>query len=219
VNLLATRHRGFYAAAAAGLVVGLAILPFAREIALAVAVDVFFLGYLLVVVPLASTRLTSGFLRAHADEEDPPAVLIFVVMLAAVLVSAISLFSVLMGGHGVVVLQLALSAASVVLGWLAVHTMMAMHYAWEYYGSPDEGVAPLRKDGAAGGLEFPGSDAPDGTAFLYFAYVIGMTAQTSDTAVSSNAMRRIVTLHGIFAFFFNTIIVAAAVNIVVTLGH
>jgi uncharacterized membrane protein len=46
-----------------------------------------------------------------------------------------------------------------------------------------------------------------------------MTAQTSDTAISTNAMRRIVGVHGVFAFFFNTVIVAAAVNIAVSMAH
>ncbi len=55
-------------------------------------------------------------------------------------------------------------------------------------------------------------------AFLYFSYVIGATAQTADTNVTSNAMRRLVLVHGVFAFFFNTVIIASAVNIVVSLG-
>ena len=71
----------------------------------------------------------------------------------------------------------------------------------------------------AAGLDFPGGEEPNGAAFAYFAYVVGMTAQTSDTAVTSNAMRRLVLFHGILAFFFNTVILAVAVNIVVSAGH
>jgi uncharacterized membrane protein len=44
------------------------------------------------------------------------------------------------------------------------------------------------------------------------------TAQVSDVEVTSNGMRRLVLLHGIFAFLFNTVIIAVAVNIVVSLG-
>ena len=69
------------------------------------------------------------------------------------------------------------------------------------------------------GLVFPGAEEPSGIAFFYFAYVIGMTAQTSDTDVTSNGMRRLVLVHGVFSFFFNTVIVAAAVNIVVALSQ
>jgi len=45
-----------------------------------------------------------------------------------------------------------------------------------------------------------------------------MTAQTSDVEVTTPSMRRIVVLHGIVSFFFNTVILAAAVNIAVSMG-
>ena len=114
---------------------------------------------------------------------------------------------------------LTLGVASVVLGWFAINTMWAMHYAFEYYRPLDKAPGAGKKRPVRAGLQFPGSEEPDGTAFVYFSYVIGMTAQTSDTEVCSNAMRRIVTVHGIFSFFFNTVLVAAAVNIVVSLAH
>ena len=60
---------------------------------------------------------------------------------------------------------------------------------------------------------------PDALSFLYFSFVVAMTAQVSDVTVTSNAMRRLVLLHGIVSFFFNTVIIAVAVNIVVSLSH
>jgi uncharacterized membrane protein len=48
--------------------------------------------------------------------------------------------------------------------------------------------------------------------------VIGMTAQTADTNISSTHMRQAALVHSILSFFFNTIIVAAAVNLVVSLA-
>jgi len=59
---------------------------------------------------------------------------------------------------------------------------------------------------AVGGLDFPGTKEPDGAAFLYFSYVIGMTCQVSDVQVTSCEMRRLVLLHGILSFGFNTVI-------------
>jgi uncharacterized membrane protein len=67
-------------------------------------------------------------------------------------------------------------------------------------------------------LDFPETERPQGWVFLYFATVIGMTAQTADTGITTTQMRRIVLLHSIVAFFFNTVIVAAAVNLAVSLG-
>ena len=45
-----------------------------------------------------------------------------------------------------------------------------------------------------------------------------MTAQTADTGITTSHMRRVVLVHSILAFFFNTVIVAAAVNLAVSLG-
>lgn len=137
--------------------------------------------------------------------------------LAVVVVCAGSLFLLVNTDGDTDPVRLVLSIASVVLSWFMVHTMAALHYAYEYYEAPE--ATDSKTPGAVGGLEFPGGDEPDGPAFVYFAYVLGMTAQTSDVNVTSNAMRRLVTWHSVFAFFFNTVIVAATVNIVVSLGN
>jgi uncharacterized membrane protein len=214
-RLGAPRHLGFYLSVAAGLAAALLAWLLAPRLVLLAGVNTFFFAYLV----LAGTqlfRMDPAFLRKHAAEEDAPAPLILAVMAVAVTVSAVSLFLVLIDDKRGMPLELALSIASVALGWFAIHTMWAMHYAYEYYEV--RGTSPRAK-AVKGGLEFPGGEDPDGTAFLYFSYVVGMTAQTSDTAVSSNAMRRLVTLHGVFAFFFNTILVAAAVNIAIALAR
>ncbi len=212
------RHRGFYISLGLGVVAGLVALILSRSMALVVGVNVFFVAYL-ALTALAAPRLTAEFLKKHAAEEDAPAGFILLVMFAAVVVSAVSLFFVLWGGSDFAPVQLGLGVTSVVLGWFATHTMWALHYAFEYYQAPEASPGKSKKDAVVGGLDFPGDDDPDGIAFIYFAYVVGMTAQTSDTCVTSNAMRKLVTLQGVFSFFFNTVLVAAAVNIVVSLAH
>lgn len=211
------RHRGFYIALAAAVVVGAATLAASWQLALLAGVNVFFAAYLVIVTSTVFRKLDARFLRRHADEEDAPALVIFLVMVGAVVASAGSFFLILAerGSGGP---ELALSLASVVLGWLAVHTMWAMHYAYEYYQADDRAKG-ARKGKVAEGLDFHSPQEPSGIAFVYFSYVIGMTAQTADVDVVSNAMRRLVLVHGVFSFFFNTVIVAAAVNIAVTLAH
>ena len=54
-----------------------------------------------------------------------------------------------------------------------------------------------------GGLNFPGEAAPDYWDFVYFSFVIGMTSQVSDVAVTSRVIRRMVTAHGVVSFIFN----------------
>ena len=63
-----------------------------------------------------------------------------------------------------------------------------------------------------GGLEFPRDDAPDYLDFAYFAFVIGMTCQVSDVAISSKPLRTLALLQGVLSFGFNTIILALAIN-------
>ncbi len=203
------RHFAVYAGALIGLAAGVAAAFLAPALALSVGVNVFFFVYMGFMLASVAHK-NPAFLRKHAVEEDAPAAILLLGMVGAVVVSAITLFVALAGDRGSV-LPLILAVSSVVLGWFAVHMMWAMHYAYEYYDVAEPGGPDIE-----GGLSFPGGDDPDGTAFLYFAYVIGMTAQTSDTEITSNAMRRLVTIHGLFSFFFNTVLVAAAVNIAVS---
>jgi uncharacterized membrane protein len=212
------RHLGFYIAVAAGAVAAIVAAFVVPRFAVAIGSNVFFAGYAL----LALTqiwRLDPPFLRKHAAEEDAPAPFILFATAIAVIASAASLIVVLASEGVRDGAAVALGVLSVVLSWFAVHTMWAMHYAFEYYEVAKSSPSSGGKREIVGGLQFPGGDEPDGTAFLYFSYVIGMTAQTSDTNVTSNAMRRIITVHSIFSFFFNTVIVAAAVNILVSLGR
>ena len=61
-------------------------------------------------------------------------------------------------------------------------------------------------------LDFPRLRA-DYVDFLYFAFVLGTTSQTSDVTINSSPMRRLALLHGVIAFFFNTTLLALMVNI------
>jgi len=141
---------------------------------------------------------------------------IFGVTAIVVAVAVLFLFLALSEGEQVNPYEVWTSAVSVVLGWFTVHTMAALHYAYEYYAEPK---GTERSGAAVGGLDFPGDGAePDGGAFIYFSYVVAMTAQVSDVEVTSRSMRRLVTLHGVFSFFFNTVILAATVNVAVTLA-
>lgn len=210
------RHKAFYRASAAGAVVAAAVSLVNPGYALGLGADAVFLVYLGMVwrhVPW----MTPQYLRDRADQEDPPVWIVFVVALLVFIAAAVSLFlSLNRGEPDWIVVWIGL--ASVILGWATLNIMAGLHYAYEYYEAPDSGDGDPGARGGAGGLDFPGDDPPDGTAFLYFAFVIGMTAQVSDVEVTSNHMRRLVTAHGVFSFLFNTVLLAAAVNLVITLA-
>lgn len=101
--------------------------------------------------------------------------------------------------------ELMFATLTVALSWAAVHTGFALHYAHEYY----RGHKP-------GGLQFPSGDKEDHADywdFVYFSFVIGMTAQVSDVGITNKTIRRIATAHGIISFVFNTALLALMVNI------
>jgi uncharacterized membrane protein len=97
-----------------------------------------------------------------------------------------------------------MAALSIVLSWLFMNSMYALHYAHGYYG--DYGKQHQ-------GLDFPGTKQPDYWDFVYFAFVIGMCFQVSDVQITSHTLRRTALLHSVVAFFFNVFIIAISVNI------
>ena len=99
----------------------------------------------------------------------------------------------------------ALAGLTIATSWLFVHTMFALHYAHDYYASILKGTH--------GGLIFPNEGKPDYADFLYFALIIGTSAQTADVSFSSRAMRRTGLFHCVLAFFFNTTLLALTINI------
>ncbi len=146
-------------------------------------------------------------IRQRACVEDEGAAALLVLTTASAIASLAAVISEL--GHAPGAYRVALGAVTILLSWTFMHVIFALHYAHEYYG---EG-----KDERIGGLEFPGKEEPDYWDFLYYSLVVAMTAQVSDVQITSKAIRRLTTVHGVIAFFFNVIVLALTVNIVSTL--
>ncbi|WP_112831896.1 DUF1345 domain-containing protein [Rhizobium cremeum] len=207
------RHRPFVIALLLALVTLPITIPLVPGFTVEIAAIVFFLGYLSQIAR-RMPALTAAHFRASAEVDDAPALAIIAVTLLAVAVTVISLFLALNHVTASTGWTLGLAFCSVILGWMTIHTMAAMHYAHLFWRpeSTEEGADNR------GGLEFPGTEEPSGWDFLYFSFVIGMTAQTSDTEITTTHMRRINLLHAIVSYFFNTVLVAAAVNAAVSLA-
>ena len=101
---------------------------------------------------------------------------------------------------------IALTVATLVLAWLFANSVFALHYAHLYYLPGDDG-----RDG--GGLDVPEMKEPDYWDFVYFAFTLGMTFQTSDVQITSRALRKVATVHSLLAFVFNLGVVAFTVNV------
>jgi len=146
-------------------------------------------------------RASIADLRARAADIDEGRWAILAGTLAATLASLIAVVWNLAvapePGRGFAAL---LGVTGIFLSWLFVHVLFAIHYTHAHW-----------RDGV--GIVFPGCDEPDFAEFLYFAFTIGMTFQVSDATTATPAIRRLVLVHGIVAFLFNAVIVAAAVNL------
>ncbi|HVM84936.1 MAG TPA: DUF1345 domain-containing protein [Candidatus Binatia bacterium] len=170
-------------------------------------------------------------IRARAKVIDINLFEIVAVAVAAGLVSLFAVALVLARARGlesgVRAAHLAVGIVTVFFSWVALHTLFAVHYAHVFYDPAEQDQAPKApgdKTPAAkprrdrGGLEFPGEKEPDYWDFVYFSVVIGMTCQVSDVQVTSRALRHLVTAQGVIAFFYNTVVVALAVNIAAGMG-
>lgn len=102
------------------------------------------------------------------------------------------------------------SVSTLILGWLTVQTVFALHYAHQYF-SGDDG------HGGDPGVQFPGQPPTTYHDFFYMALCIGVSGQVSDFNITTGAFRRLVTGHALLAFFFNTAVLALGINILATL--
>ena len=165
---------------------------------------------LLVAIKMARAEI-EGIKRQSTLERESRLVVLVVVIFGSIF-TMLALFAQLMAiksEHGIDrTLSISLSVSTIFLSWLLIHTVFALYYAHEFHA---EGHGGAR--GQGGGLKFPDDSTPDYLDFLYFSFVVGTTAQTSDVDVCSRAMRRVVMLHGILSFFFNTAVIALAVNL------
>ena len=206
------RHVRFYTAAMLGILASAMTAVTFPRLAIVAGADTFFVAFLLSITALVVSA-TPDRLRALSVVEDDGIVLIVVIALAAVGVSLASIFLLLTEQPRPDTAEFVLALASAPLGWLMLHTIAALHYAHRYYlRSAAEGV---RKD--SGGLKFPGTQEPHAWDFVYFSFVIGMTAQVSDVAALTTRMRQVILVHAVISFVFNTILIALAVNVAVAL--
>jgi len=145
-------------------------------------------------------RAPISHIRSHAIAADDGRFAILALTAGAALASILAIIVEFGAGRGTQ--QVALAIVTIALSWTMVHIIFAFHYAHDYY-------RPHRP----GGLKFPDEDKPDYWDFIYFSFVIGMTAQVSDVAITDRTIRRTATAHGIISFVFNTALLALMVNI------
>jgi uncharacterized membrane protein len=198
-------HKRLFISAVLGLITML-VLPATLITRTLIGWDVGVLIYLVAAAVVMTQCSSASAMQSNAAAQDEGAWAILILTAAAGLASLIAIFAELAAiertdpHYGIYV---TLAIGTVVLSWTFIHTIFALHYAHEFYGTGEH----------KNGLHFPGDAAPDYWDFIYFSFVVGMTFQVSDVAVMHKMVRRTVVAHGALSFFFTTAVVAMAVNI------
>jgi len=154
--------------------------------------------------------------RDHALSQDQSSYLIFLFVVSAACASIVAIGFVAGTIKDLVswarAWHLALTVAALMSSWLLIQTVFAFHYARRYYDHKgwDSAETPP--------LLFPGKRDPDYLDFAYCSFVIGMTSQVSDVAVTSRQMRRLTLIHAFLAFVFNIAVLALSINIIASLS-
>jgi uncharacterized membrane protein len=112
-------------------------------------------------------------------------------------------------GHNPQPFTKALIISTLALAWLFSNTIYALHYAHLAYRHPERGCL---------GLEFPGTKVPVYWDFVYFAFTCGMAFATSDVQITSQHIRKVVTIHCLAAFAFNIGVLAFTINVLGSSG-
>lgn len=149
----------------------------------------------------------------QAEREDESRMVIMVLVLLAIgssFASIVGLLNEAKAAGQTKWIYLLLAGTTTVVSWAVTQFVFTLHYAHEYY-RPDTGQDQKN------GLDFPGEKNPDYWDFLYFATSIGAASQTSDVAISSRGLRRLVTVHAVVSFFFNTAVLALTINLAASL--
>ncbi len=141
-------------------------------------------------------------IRKHAAQNDANRATLLIIAAALVTVLMITIWSELSAPGKPLA---ALIIATLAISWLFGNLLYALHYAHLFYGT----------GGGSACLSFPDTKTPDYWDFVYFAFTLGMTFQTSDVEINGRAIRRVSLAQCVVAFIFNIGILAFTIN---TLG-
>ena len=159
---------------------------------------------------IASTDAAST--RDHALSQDQSGYVIFLFVVVAACASVVAIGFVVSTTRELSfwsrTWHLALTIGALISSWLLIQTVFAFHYAHRYY------AILHRERTTTPELHFPGGKEPDYLDFAYYSFVVGMTSQVSDVAVTSRSMRRLTLVHSVLAFVFNMAVLALSINII-----
>ncbi len=149
-------------------------------------------------------------MRRKAEENDANREVMLLITGVVTVVILVAVGFAVSSHGGPDALAIALLLVTLLIAWLFSNMVYAMHYAHIFYLN-----GAHSKGGTAdcGGIDFPDTQEPDYWDFIYFAFTLGMTFQTSDVDITSRSVRKVVIFHCLAAFIFNLGILAFTINI------
>lgn len=144
--------------------------------------------------------------REVAAKQDESAALVLGTMTIGIALTMAAVISELSGAGkgGDQAVHYIITAATVTGSWILLGVLYCFHYAHKYYNSDSDDPE----------LKFPDDERePNYWDFLYFSFTISVAVQTSDVAVMSRSMRKLVLSQSVICYLFNLIIVGLAINI------
>ncbi len=179
------------------------VLP--PHLAVMAGFDVAAAGFLLSLAPLLHHE--EERMRAHARANDANRIVMLLITSVVMVVLLVIVASELaQRKEPPSPALMALILGTLALAWTFANMVYALHYAYLFYSADAGG-----KDMA--GIDFPGTGKPDYWDFIYFAFTLGMTFQTSDVEITSRTVRKAVTFHCLAGFVFNLGIIAFTINV------
>ncbi|CAM8673179.1 hypothetical protein sphantq_01851 [Sphingobium sp. AntQ-1] len=166
--------------------------------------DLAAIAFMIAVAPLIGAAPATMRKNAASNDANRELMLLLTAIVSLVILVAVGVAISQHGGPNGAMIALLL--ATLLIAWLFSNLVYAMHYAHNFY-------LPDKSGKDRGGLDFPEEDEPGYWDFLYFAFTLGMTFQTSDVSVTATAMRRTVLFQCLAAFLFNLGILAFTINV------
>jgi uncharacterized membrane protein len=140
--------------------------------------------------------------KTHAKAEEPGRTTARGFILVGALLSLASVGLFLKAPQEVRHWAAVVAVLSIVIWWLAIHTLYALKYAERYYANGENGI------------DFNAQEDPRYSDFAYLACAVGMSFAISDTNLKSWQMRRTALGHAMLSYVFGSVIIASVVNLI-----
>lgn len=182
-------HAGWKYAPAAGWIVGAAVY--------------------LIWTWMVAGRMSPEQTAAHAARVDTTGLMTDLVVISASVVSLAGVGYLLRAASAEsgAIYGAAVGVGSVVVSWVAIHTVFALRYAKLYYAETQ------------GGIDFNQTEPPAYVDFAYLAFTIGMAFQVSDSNLQTHKIRATALRHALLSYLLGVVIVGLTINLIMELSQ